>query len=68
MNQKQLFFGILAFVFFSCKQNNTNDEMSSNMTSNEQNSAIEYKLGVPTEETAKKMFDELDYQRAVQIY
>ena len=28
----------------------------------------EYKLGVPTEETAKKMFDELAYQRAVQVY
>lgn len=29
---------------------------------------IEYRLGVPTEETAARMFDELTYQRAVQVY
>lgn len=28
----------------------------------------QYNLGVPTEETAQKMFDELAYQRAVQVY
>lgn len=28
----------------------------------------QYELGVPTDETAQKMFDELAYQRAVQVY
>tara|TARA_R110000751_G_scaffold30439_1_gene77799 strand:+ start:619 stop:2106 length:1488 start_codon:yes stop_codon:yes gene_type:complete len=28
----------------------------------------EYRLGVPTDDTARKMLDELDYQRAVQVY
>jgi hypothetical protein len=28
----------------------------------------QYELGVPTKETAKRMFDELTYQRAVQVY
>ncbi|WP_157998227.1 DUF1254 domain-containing protein [Pseudomonas sp. S9] len=31
-------------------------------------SGIEYRLGVPTPETAARMFDELAYQRAVQVY
>jgi hypothetical protein len=31
-------------------------------------SKLQYELGVPTAETAKHMFDELAYQRAVQVY
>ena len=30
--------------------------------------AVKFEHGYPTEETARKLFDELDYQRAVQAY
>jgi hypothetical protein len=29
---------------------------------------IEYNLGVPTEATAKRLLDQIDYQRAIQMY
>ena len=29
---------------------------------------LQYKLGVPTPETSQKLFDEMDFQRAVQCY
>lgn len=37
-------------------------------TSHSAEPKIEYQLDVPTPETAQRMFDELDYQRAVQVY
>jgi hypothetical protein len=29
---------------------------------------LDFELGVPTQETAAKLYDELDFQRAVQCY
>jgi len=30
--------------------------------------AVQYELGFPTAETSRKLFDEMDFQRAVQAY
>ncbi|HEY4325185.1 MAG TPA: DUF1254 domain-containing protein [Mucilaginibacter sp.] len=68
ISQKLLILGILTFALFSCKQNNPAQTSNEKASPAGLDSVINYELGVPTEATAKKMFDELDYQRAVQVY
>jgi hypothetical protein len=53
----------------SANDKNKRSEMERSMNTESVTSFVpQYKLGVPTNETAQQMFDELAYQRAVQVY
>jgi hypothetical protein len=40
----------------------------SNETISTRSGSLEFNLGVPTPETAAYLYDEIDYQRACQVY
>src|SRR5262245_16836656 len=43
-----------------------NFESCSDLSNN--SAPIEYRLGAPTESAAQRLFDQIDYQRAIQMY
>jgi hypothetical protein len=47
---------------------NTKAQSEVALETTDKSGSIKYNLGVPTDETARKMFEELAYQRAVQVY
>jgi hypothetical protein len=51
-----------------CSNQQSQDKKVKDIKESATNTKIQYKPGMPTEATAKKMFDELAYQRAVQVY
>jgi hypothetical protein len=61
-----LFF--IVFLITSCNKSGDKSQSAKGADPSSGDFKPQYKLGVPTDETAKKMFDEIAYQRAVQVY
>ena len=57
---------IVSLIFATaCNKKDTTEKVNKN---SDFLSSLEFKNGYPTNETSKKLYDEMDYQRAVQAY
>jgi hypothetical protein len=66
---KRFLAGVLAalsLIQFASVSATAQTEKCADLTDN--SSPIEYRLGAPTETTAKRLLDQIDYQRAIQMY